>query len=349
MLFKKVIQLLFLIVICFSCIACKFNETTSDISKESIEIIPPDLIVNSIETNISEETTSVISTSDTAIEITETDLITEKEGNDPFYPFFDTPKEDVIYPYFLESGIRDDYFEIRYLWNDTVPIEGYFIYSDGRITNLEGDSEWDRYTDVAEAMYRLSFFSLQEVETYQTVYLGNHVVKIGENGKLYKYHDNYLLVWKSNDLENNLEYDKEAYHLATMFYDNHSIWYPLDNRSASSEEAFIFNEIKYVHKLQEDQFAGYYIYGDGNIEKYSAFLEYDTAILDKALKQLDSLEYFGAFKQMSLINGLEYEYKLYRYENGLITLNKLYPTQIYDIEKIDVYYEVSWWHPVDNS
>lgn len=339
---RRIFPFVFLITVFFSCTACtKSIEIINDISKESDETSSHIFDTESIDT---------MSASDTASNTAETGSTTEKYESYVIYPFYGTPEEEVIYPYFLESGIIDPengyYFNVRYRWDNTVPIEGYFIDGDGRVTDLDGNSEWDESTDVAGAMLKLSH--LNKMDIFDTVYVGDHVVKIGENGKLYKYDDNLLLVWKplkenrNNSILSNAEYNTETYHLATVFYDNENIWYPL--ASSSLEESFIFDGVEYTHCL-DDPFTGYYIYDNGNIEKYSGFLEDETTILDEALEQLDSLEYLGAFKKMSLVNGLEYEYKLYRYKDGLITLNRLYLHQIYDTDMIDVYNEVMWWKP----
>lgn len=345
---KKLSLFFFVTVLLFLCTACRSNETIDNISNESIETLSPVSDIEDTETYEQEESSAETSESGSVSETTENISTDEIEEIEP--PYYGTPEDEIIYPYFTEAGLSDfygiDLAYMRYRWNDTVPIEAFLIDSDGAVTDIEGNAELSGDNDVKKAL--LQFNQLKEEEFGSTVYVGDHIVELGKNGKLYKYDDNFLLVWKPSEENrnslflNNTEYNSDEYYLATVFYDSDSDEYSLD---WSYDTSFILNGTQYIHTI-DDPSAGYYMYPDGSPEKYNGYAEDEAAgaMLDEAVENLNSLEYLGAFKHISLSNSCEYEYKAYRCKDGIVTLNRLYGHQIYDIDKIDVYNEVIWWH-----
>lgn len=331
---RKIFALLLAGMVCVSFTGCS--------NKDEIKIESP----------AAETTTSTAVVDDTGNEesVPAADDTSEEEEppeTEPvLYPYM--PEEEFdIFPYFTQAVLCDmanpyDYYS--HIWNDTVPVEGYFIDSDGNVANLDGETSWEVSGIVDEAMLR--FDSLEAADFYQTCYVRDYVV---DNGTLYHYGEDLLLVWnppaerQDDPRLQDMEYDTDTYYLATVFYKRFEDSCPI---SLDMNDSIIWDGVKYTYLVC----AGYWTDEDGNAHE-SFNNETDSmgsTVIADAMEQFRDLEYIGAFRDRSTTNGLVYENRMYRNGDELIILYKLYAIHAPSDEEKNMYnYSlVERWVPV---
>lgn len=311
---RKIFALLLTWVMCVGLTGCGKDEIRIEGSlSEEVAETATSAVVNNTEINwaepVSEDTAFVPGGGRPDMEI---------------YPY--APEEEFdIFPYFTQAVICDmenpsDY--ISHLWNDTVPVEGYFIDSNGNVTNLEGETSWEFSGVTDEAMLR--FGSLEAADFYQTCYVKDYVV---DNGTLYRYGKDLLLVWnppadRQDDTRlQGVEYDTDTYYLATVFY---KLWEDSCPINLDINDPIIWDGVKYTRSA----WAGYWIDVDDSVHEYfNSEKDTDSAVIADAMARFYDLEYIGAFRSRFTSNGLVYENRMYRNGDELIILYKLYAAQ----------------------